>query len=280
MPARIQPQTFDDVERGLIDWLPKIQNVTQWSDDNRPNEFEQLVDSTKQIVAKSNLTDFELKVIRKRRNDELLHKATSCKRIRSAYSEASGLTKEGAERVIAEKKEKEEREERRKEHNNYMRIWRIERNAIHIKGVAARKDERVRQKQVKELDRQGVIIPIDKLTPIEDPEAEWKNTKSIWKMEEARNEAARKKKGQTADETDEDRDEIEFITDTIGDDSLRVIEDDSIREQTHFIAFDENNENYEGDEGDEDENDEGDEGDEDEQFNFYQGGYRQTRSYY
>ena len=27
LPARIQPQTFDDVERGLIDWLPKIQNV-------------------------------------------------------------------------------------------------------------------------------------------------------------------------------------------------------------------------------------------------------------
>ena len=163
-----------------------------------------------------------------------------------------------------------------------MRIWRMERNAIHIKGVAARKDERVRQKQVKELDRQGVIIPIDKLTPIEDPEAERKKTNSIWKMEEARKEAARKKKGQTADETDEDRDEIEFITDTIGDDSLRVIEDDSTREQTNFIAFDENNEN---DEGDEDENDEGDEdendeGDEDEQFNFYQGGYRQTRSYY
>ena len=109
LPARIQPQTFDDVERGLIDWLPKIQNVTQWSDDNRPNEFEQFVDSAKQIVAKSNLTDFELKVIRKRRNDELLHKATSRKRIRSAYSEASGLTKEDAERVIAEKQEKEER---------------------------------------------------------------------------------------------------------------------------------------------------------------------------
>ena len=62
----------------------------------------------------------------------------------------------------------------------------MERNAIHIKGVAARKDERVRQKQVKELDRQGVIIPIDKLTPIEDPEAEWKMTNSIWKMEVAR----------------------------------------------------------------------------------------------
>ena len=117
------------------------------------------------------------------------------------------------------------------------------------------------------------------MTPIEDPEAEWKKTNSIWKMEVARKEAARKKKGQTADETDEDRDEIEFITNTKGDDSLRVIEDDSIREQTNFIPFDENNENDEGYEGDEDENDEGDEGDEDEQFNFYQG-YRQTRSYY
>ena len=109
LPARIQPQTFDDVERGLFDWLPKIQNVRQWSVDNRLNEFEQFVDSAKQIFAKSNLTDFELKVIRKRRNDELLHKATSRKRIRSTYSEASGLPKEDAERVIAEKQEKEER---------------------------------------------------------------------------------------------------------------------------------------------------------------------------
>ena len=202
----------------------------------------------------------------------MLYKATSRKRIRSIYSEASGLTKEDAERVIAEKQEKEEREERIKKHNNYMRIWRMERNAIHIKGVAAGKDERVRQKQVKELNRQGVIIPVDKLTPIQDPEAGWKKTNSIWKMEVARKDAARKKKGQTADktdETDEDRNEIEFITDTIGDDSLRVIEDDSIREQTNFIAFDENNENNEGDEDDEDE-----------QFNFYQEGYRQTRSYY
>ena len=122
----------------------------------------------------------------------------------------------------------------------------MERNAIHIKGVAARKDERVRQKQVTELDRQCVIIPIDKLTPIEDPEAEWKKTNSIWKMEEARKEAAKKKKGRTADETVEVRDEMEFITDTIGDDSIRVIKDDSIREQTNFIAFDENNKNNEG----------------------------------
>ena len=155
----------------------------------------------------------------------------------------------------------------------------MERNAIHIKGVAARKDERVRQKQVKELDRQGVIIPIDKLTPIEDPEVEWKKTKSILKIEVARKEAARKKKGQTADETEEYRDKIDFITDTIGDDSLRVIEDDSIREQTNFIAFDKNNKNNEGDKGDEDKNNKDDEDDEDEQFNFYQGGYRQTRSY-
>ena len=100
----------------------KNSECTQWSNDNRPNKFEQFVDSTKHIVAKSNLTDFELKVNRKRRNDRLLHKVTSRKRIRSTYSEASGLIKEDAEHVIAEKQEKEEREERRKEHNKYMRI--------------------------------------------------------------------------------------------------------------------------------------------------------------
>ena len=53
-----------------------------------------------------------------------------------------------------------------------MKMWRMERDEMHVKGVAARKQEKTRIKQVKELEKQQAFISIELLQPIPDPEAE------------------------------------------------------------------------------------------------------------
>ncbi len=43
---------------------------------------------------------------------------------------------------------------------------------MHAKGVIARKNEKARIKQIKEMKKQDVFIPTELMTPIADPEAE------------------------------------------------------------------------------------------------------------
>ena len=107
---RVQPKTFDDVERGLLEWLPKIRDNTQWSDPVREQELEEFVSNTKEIIAKSTLTKFELSLHHERRSNELLQRATSRKRLRPNYSTDGGLglTKEDAQRAIVERQQKDE----------------------------------------------------------------------------------------------------------------------------------------------------------------------------
>ena len=66
---RVQPKTFDDVERGLLEWLPKIRDNTQWSDPVWEQELEESVSNTKEVVAKSTLTKFELSLHQERRSN-------------------------------------------------------------------------------------------------------------------------------------------------------------------------------------------------------------------
>lgn len=57
---------------------------------------------------------------------------------------------------------------------------------MYAKGVIARKKEKKRAKNVKELMRQNVSIPDHMLTPIEDSEATWKAIDLTWLAEEAK----------------------------------------------------------------------------------------------
>jgi hypothetical protein len=54
----------------------------------------------------------------------------------------------------------------------FMKIWRMERDDVHIKGVAARKAEKARIKQVKEMTKDHLFISVELLQSIHDPEAE------------------------------------------------------------------------------------------------------------
>ena len=262
---RVQPQTFHDVQQGLAEWLPKVQN-TLWSDPSRPQEFEEFINNTKKIVAKSELNAFELKLLYKRKSDELLQKATSRKRLKSnqSLSGGLGLIKEDAERAIAEKQLKKKEAEKRKSHNNFMKMWRMERDQKHVEGVAARKDEKARVKNIKDLMKQEKPIPGHLLTPIEDPEAVWKTTNHIWLEEEAKKDAAKRQKGRhEMDEGDEEDDDVTFITEGSNYHNRRFItgheaeaetgvkddeaEEDAIRDQDDFIAFGEDDDDDDDD---------------------------------
>ena len=127
----------------------------------------------KEVVAKSTLTNFELSLHHERRSNELLERATSRKRLKPNYSTDGGLglTKEDAQRAIAERQQKDEQIEKKREHNNFMRIWRMKRDSVHAEGVIARKNEKIGIKHVKEFAKQGVSISDEMLNPIDDPEA-------------------------------------------------------------------------------------------------------------
>ena len=58
------------------------------------------------------------------------------------------------------------------------------RDAKYAEGVIARKQERNRLRQIKELSKQDLAISSEHLIPIPDPEAIWKATDVTWQEEE------------------------------------------------------------------------------------------------
>ena len=157
---RVQPQTFHDVQQGLTEWLPKMQN-TVWNDPVKPQEFEQFIDNTKNIVAKSIFDEFELKILHKRKSDELLHKTISRKRLRTNLTSGGlRLTKKAAERAIAEKQHKKKEADKRRIRNNFMRIWRMERDQKHLERVTARKKEKTDSKTSKISRGRACLFPV------------------------------------------------------------------------------------------------------------------------
>ena len=70
-----------------------------------------------------------------------------------------------------------------------MRLWRMERDDNHVKGVAARKAERDRVKRLKEMKKTFGPISVELYEVIPDLEAIWKAMNEVWTAEKAKNEA-------------------------------------------------------------------------------------------
>ncbi|MCJ1262744.1 hypothetical protein MMC22_002614 [Lobaria immixta] len=159
----------------------------------------------------------------KRRQDEVQAKSKSRKQLKPVNSEL-GVTKEAAEKMIAEKEKKEREAEAKKQHNAFLKIWRMERDAVIAAGVAARKENKARQRKFrelqKELKKQGLDVPSDSelRISIPDPEAEWKATDVTWLELQAKK---AKESEPAADDKDEDEEEVTFIIDTVGDPTLQ-----------------------------------------------------------
>ena len=242
LPRRILPQTPADVEYALVEeWGPKIQQNMQWSDPIRADEFGSFITNTKEVVSNSILQERELHMWHARRNHELQAKKFNRKRLRPAQSGRLGLTKEDADIALAAKVQKEIEAEKKQIQRNFMRMWRMERDEIHSKGVAARKQEKARTKRVKELEKQQIIIPDELLDPIPDPEVEWKATNQTWKAEQAKKEKAKDKTGHgvaNQDENDEDI-AINVDIDNQGLNLRQLSNGDSFQLQKDFVPLEE-----------------------------------------
>ena len=130
--------------------------------------------------------------------------------------------------MIAAKEKQAKETEAKKQYQTWIKIWRMERDAKYAEGVIARKQERNRLLQIKELSKQDPAISSKHLIPIPDPESIWKATDVTW--QEVERKKAKKTKSHVYNK-DEDEDEAEttFITDVTGDSSL----------QREFLPFDE-----------------------------------------
>ena len=81
--------------------------------------------------------------------------------------------------LVAHYIQKDQEIEKKKENNNFMKLWRTERDEIHVKGVTARKAERDRVKRLKEIQKGPGAISVEMNEEIPDPEALWKATNEV-----------------------------------------------------------------------------------------------------
>ncbi len=231
---RIESQNCQDVSENLREWISRIRKInrTQWSDLIRANEFVEFVASTKRVMTKSHLTEFELSIHQKRRLDDLLQKITSRKRLNAA--DVKKLTKEDAEQTIVKKQQKEAKTERRKEYNNMMKIWRMKKDEIHAKEIIARKNEKARIKQIKKMKKQNVFIFTKLMIFIANFEAKWKNNNEMWNTKQEKKKIKRR---------NDDNDDVQFIVNTMHDSNLRL-QMNEMNEQANYMTFDLDDENH------------------------------------
>jgi hypothetical protein len=118
----------------------------------------------------------------------------------------------------------------------------MKRDEMHAKGVIARKNEKARIKQIKKMKKQGVFIPTELMTPIADPEAEWKSSKEVWNAEQEKKKIKRR---------DDENDHVQFIVETVGDSKLSLRVNDQMDGQADHMAFDlDDEDNFDQDEDD------------------------------
>ena len=252
LPCRTHPQTPADVEHALVhEWGPKIQRNMQWSDPIRADEFTSFIDNTKEVITTSIFQERELQMWHERRTHELQAKKNTRKRLKPDQSGRLGLTKEDADIALAAKLQKKAELEKKRADRNFMKMWRMERDEMHAKGVAARKQEKARIKQVKEFEKQQVFISVELLHPIHDPEAEWKATNQTWIAEENKKQMAKNSKNgmpvmtnHIEEKEDEEAEEenITFIVDNQANNQTnnqtQLINNDAFQLQKDFMHFD------------------------------------------
>ncbi len=228
-------QTHDliDIQHELKNqWDFKIADNMQWSDLVREEEFRNFINSTKQIIVNSLFKETELQMWQTTRQKELNRKKFSRKRLRFETDNLR-LTKKDAKQAIVAKLQKEKDDEKKRIDAQFMRIWRMKRDEMHTKDVAARKVEKARIKQIKEMTKNHFFIFVELLQFIHDLEIEWKRINEIWLVEQKKKN--RKKKSRlekSVEEEEEDDDDTEFIVDKFDD-------------EEDFISFEDENEKNE-----------------------------------
>ncbi len=190
-------------------WELKIARNMQWSDLIQEDEFNSFLNKSKDVLFISIMRESELKMWQNRRQTELHDKKFVRKRLR-AESDNLRLIKEDAKLILINKFAKEKTIDEKRANAQYMKIWRMKRDDIHIKGVVAREIEKARIKQLKELQKNINIISNEMFQSIVDLETEWKMTDSTWL---AQQEAKKQEKKSRLEKSrwDDEEEDLEFI---------------------------------------------------------------------
>jgi hypothetical protein len=182
-----QTRDLIDIQHELKNhWDLKIADNMQWSDLVREEKFRNFISSTKQMIVDSLFKETKLQMWQTTRQKKLNRKKFSRKRLRfetdnltlreceACWLETDNLrlTKENAKQVIIAKLQKEKDDEKKRIDAQFMRIWRMKRDEMHTKDVAARKAEKARIKQVKEMTKNYLFIFVELLQFIHDLETE------------------------------------------------------------------------------------------------------------
>ncbi len=142
------------------------------------------------------------------------------------------LIKENAKQVIIAKLQKEKNDEKKRIDAQFMRIWRMKRDEMHTKDVTARKAEKARIKQIKEMTKNHLFISVELLQLIHDLEIEWKKINEIWLIEQEKKNKKKKSRLEKSVKEEENDDDIEFIINKFDD-------------EEDFISFEDENEKSE-----------------------------------
>lgn len=138
-------------------WKLKIARNMQWSDFIREDEFNSFLNKSKNVIFNSILRETKLTMWQSRRQQELHEKKFARKRLR-AKSGNLELIKEDAKQALINKLAKDKAMNKKRADAHFMKLWRMKRDDIHAKRIAARRAEKTRIKQLKELQKNINII--------------------------------------------------------------------------------------------------------------------------
>jgi hypothetical protein len=191
-------------------WGLKIARNMQWSDPFYDDEFNSFINQSKEVHFNSILHESKLIMLQEQRLNEI-HGKKYARRARKRLQAESGnlrLIKEDAELALTSKFEKEQIMKKKRADAQFMKLWRMKRDDIHAKGVAARRAEKTRIKQLKELQKNINIIPDEMFQLISDPEAEWKATDLTWLAQQEAKKQGQKPRLEAGSDDEED---VDFI---------------------------------------------------------------------
>ena len=157
------PRKFRDSERGLEYWEKRI--LVLLSSPSR-SVFNSWAKGTQTVLAGDDIKDIEYETLLARVQTQ--QKART--RSHRSLQKGGQLTTHEARHKIAEKHAKERAKEEAKKQRSWAKIVRADKIELHKRGVAARKAERMRKKEVLRLQKANLAVPHDLLDAIRDPE--------------------------------------------------------------------------------------------------------------
>ena len=159
------PTSFQESKEQLQHWKAKLPILLSSPSRQRYTNW---VTGTEAVLAHGQLQELDLSILRRQVEK---HKNRG-RNSRSRLQIGGALTVDEARALQTEKAERAAEKEAAKEARIARQATNQARKQLHRAGIEARKQERLRKKRVKALQKAGNPIPLEDQDPIPDPEAE------------------------------------------------------------------------------------------------------------